>query len=93
MSRKKIGADAALKDLPDWSAVAGRDAIERKFKFADFNHAFAFMTAVALYAEKKDHHPEWFNVYNRVEVILTTHDVDGVSDLDVDMAKFMDARA
>ena len=88
----KIGAAAALKDLIGWSAAKGeRDAIEKTFKFEDFNAAFGFMTRVALAAEKLDHHPEWFNVYNRVEVLLSTHDADGVTALDVKMAKIMDA--
>jgi 4a-hydroxytetrahydrobiopterin dehydratase len=87
----KIGAAAALETLPGWQAVAGgRDAIQRSYKFADFNAAFAFMTRVALMAEKLDHHPEWFNVYNRVDVTLTTHDADGVTELDVTLAGFMD---
>ena len=89
----KIGAAAALAQLPDWKAAEGRDAIVRSFKFADFNAAFGWMTRVALAAEKLDHHPEWSNVYNRVEVLLATHDVDGVSDLDVTMAKIMDGAA
>ena len=95
MSRPvKIGAAVALSGLPGWAAVAGsRDAICRTFKFADFNAAFGFMTRVALMADKLDHHPEWANVYNRVEVTLTTHDADGVTELDVEMAKFMDAAA
>jgi 4a-hydroxytetrahydrobiopterin dehydratase len=86
----RIGAAAALADLPGWSAVEGRDAIRREFRFADFNAAFGFMTRVALMADKLDHHPEWFNVYNRVEVTLATHDAGGVTDLDVEMANFMD---
>ena len=90
----KIGAAAALEKLTGWSAVAGdRDAIEKTFKFADFKTAFGFMTSSALKAEQMDHHPEWFNVYNRVEVTLTTHDADGVTELDVDLASFMDAIA
>ncbi len=89
----KIGAAAALAKLPGWKAAEGRDAIVRTYKFADFNGAFAFMTRVAMKAEQLDHHPEWFNVYNRVEVLLATHDVDGVSELDVAMATFMDAVA
>lgn len=95
MSRPvKIGAEAALAKLVGWSMVAGdRDAISKTFTFADFNTAFGFMTRVALMADKLDHHPEWFNVYNRVEVVLTTHDADGVSELDVRMATFMDAAA
>jgi 4a-hydroxytetrahydrobiopterin dehydratase len=93
MSRpSKIGAPAALAQLSGWGAAPGdRDAIVKTFKFADFNAAFGFMTRVALAAEKLDHHPEWFNVYNRVEVLLSTHDADGVTELDVTLAKFMDA--
>ncbi len=89
----KIGAAAALSQLEGWASVADKDAIGKTFKFADFNAAFGFMTRVALMADKLDHHPEWFNVYNRVEVVLTTHDADGVSALDVTMAKFMDGIA
>lgn len=87
----KIGAEAALAKLPGWSKVEGeRDAIQRTFKFKDFNAAFGFMTRVAIKAEQLDHHPEWFNVYNRVEVTLATHDADGVTELDVTLATFMD---
>lgn len=94
MSRPvKIGAAAALATLPHWAAAEGKDAIVRTFKFADFNAAFGFMTRAALAAEKLDHHPEWFNVYNRVEVTLTTHDAEGVTELDVALAKIMDAAA
>lgn len=89
----RIGAAAALSQLTGWQKVEGRDAISKTFRFKDFNAAFGFMTRVALEAEKHDHHPEWFNVYNRVEVILTTHDADGVSTLDVALAQFMDALA
>jgi 4a-hydroxytetrahydrobiopterin dehydratase len=81
---------AALKKLGKWKSVAGRDAITRKFEFANFSEAFAFMTRVALLAEKMDHHPEWFNVYNKVEVTLSTHDAGGVTQHDIDMAKAMD---
>ena len=73
-----------------WSMVQGRDAIFKQFKFKSFVEAFSWMTAGALYAEKINHHPEWFNVYNRVEVTLTTHDVDGLSDLDIKLAHKMD---
>lgn len=91
MPTTKIGAAAALSRLEDWHAVDdGRDAIEKEFKFKDFNAAFGFMARVALYAERNDHHPEWFNIYNRVEVTLTTHDAGGVSDKDVALAHFMD---
>jgi 4a-hydroxytetrahydrobiopterin dehydratase len=89
----KIGAAAALSQLTGWQAVEGRDAISKSFRFKDFNAAFGFMTCVAMEAEKRDHHPEWFNVYNRVEVVLTTHDADGVSALDVALAQFMDLLA
>jgi 4a-hydroxytetrahydrobiopterin dehydratase len=89
----KIGAAAALAQLQGWTAADGKDAIEKTYKFADFNAAFGFMTRVAIEADKRDHHPEWFNVYNRVEVTLTTHDADGVSERDVQLARFMDAIA
>ena len=88
-----IGARAACDHLDGWQPHDGpRDAIEKTFMFADFKAAFAFMTACALAAEQADHHPEWFNVYNKVQVILTTHDADGVTQKDVDLARFMDAR-
>ena len=87
----KIGAAEALKALPGWAAAkGGRDAITRTYRFKDFNAAFGFMTRVGLMAEKLDHHPEWFNVYNRVEVLLATHDADGVTELDVTLANIMD---
>jgi 4a-hydroxytetrahydrobiopterin dehydratase len=87
----KIGADAALARLSGWSKGEGaRDAIQKTFKFKDFNQAFGFMTRVAIKADQLDHHPEWFNVYNRVEVTLATHDADGVTELDVTLASFMD---
>ena len=90
----KIGAEAALAKLPGWSRAPGdREAIARTYRFADFNIAFAFMTRVAIRAEQLDHHPEWFNVYNRVEVVLTTHDAGGVTELDVALASFMDDAA
>lgn len=89
----RIGATAALARLAGWSAADGRDAIARTFTFKDFNAAFGWMTRVALAAEKLDHHPEWFNVYNRVEVVLATHDADGVTELDVTLARIMDAAA
>jgi 4a-hydroxytetrahydrobiopterin dehydratase len=79
--------DAALAELPDWTLRADGLAISRDFKFADFSEAFAFMTRVALYAEKADHHPEWSNVYNRVHITLTTHDAGGLSQRDVKMAR------
>jgi 4a-hydroxytetrahydrobiopterin dehydratase len=90
---KRIGADAALATLPAWRAAEGRDAIRRTFQFADFNTAFGFMTRCALKAETLDHHPEWSNIYGRVEVLLATHDAGGVTALDVALAQFMDAAA
>ena len=91
MSTAKIGAAAAIARLEGWRVHdEGRDAIEREFKFKDFNAAFGFMTRVALLADKADHHPEWSNVYNRVEVLLTTHDAGGVTERDVAMARFID---
>lgn len=81
--------EAALAALPDWEYDSKRDAISRKFKFADFTAAFAFMTRVSLHAEKADHHPEWFNVYNIVDITLTTHDAGddgGLSQRDLDLA-------
>ncbi len=88
--RAKIGAAEALKRLSGWSAAEGRDAISKSYKFADFKAAFAFMTRAAFKAEQMDHHPEWFNVYNRVDVTLSTHDAGGVTALDVELAKFLD---
>ncbi len=73
-----------------WQLAEGRDALEKHFQFKDFNEAFGWMTRVALWAEKWNHHPEWFNVYNKVHVILTTHDVGGLSALDAKMARKMD---
>ena len=83
----------ALKKLPSWTDVPGRDAIQRRFVFADFNAAFGFMTRVAVMADKMDHHPEWFNVYNCVDVTLATHDCGGVSARDINLAQFMDKAA
>lgn len=90
----KIGANEALDRLTGWAALPGeRDAIEKTYKFADFKTAWGFMSSVALKAEQMDHHPEWFNVYNRVEVTLTTHDANGVTEKDVELAGFMDTLA
>ena len=80
----------ALKGLKDWRELSGRDAIQKKFVFKDFNEAFGFMSRVALAAEKMDHHPEWFNVYKTVEVTLSTHDAGGLTDLDLKLAEAMD---
>lgn len=93
MSRTKIGAAAALAELVGWAPTPGRDAIAKRYVFADFKEAFAFMAAVALKAEQMDHHPEWFNVYKTVDVTLATHDADGVTALDLELAAFMDRLA
>ena len=77
--------------LPQWQLAEGRDAITRTFTFKDFNAAFGFMSRVALIAEKMDHHPEWFNVYNRVEITLSTHDAGGVTERDIKLARQIDA--
>jgi 4a-hydroxytetrahydrobiopterin dehydratase len=89
----RIAAAAAVAQIPTWTVAEGRDAIQKTFKFKDFNAAFGWMTRVALAAEKLDHHPEWFNVYNRVEVLLATHDAGGVTKLDVKLARIMDEAA
>lgn len=83
----------ALAGLNGWSEAADRDAIAKEFKFKDFSEAFGWMTRVALAAEKMDHHPEWFNVWNRVEVTLSTHDAGGLTELDIRLAKKMDKLA
>lgn len=80
----------ALDSLPEWTMVEGRDAIMRSFSFQDFNEAFGWMTRIALVAEKMNHHPEWANVYRTVDVILTTHDAGGLTQLDVNLAIVMD---
>ncbi len=81
---------AALASLTGWTLVDGRDAITRTLKFADFSVAFGFMTRVALAAEKLDHHPEWLNVWNRVEITLSTHDAGGLTERDIKLAKIID---
>ena len=90
---EKIGAQKAIAELSGWEVVENRDAIRKVFQFGDFNEAFGFMSRVALKADQMDHHPEWFNVYNKVDVLLSTHDADGVTKLDLDLARFMDAIA
>lgn len=90
---EKLSADrrhAALDTLPDWRRIGDRDAISRSFKFGNFSEAFAFMTRVALAAERMDHHPEWSNVYNRVEITLSTHDAGGLSERDIALATIID---
>ena len=81
---------AFFKAHPHWAPAEGRDGATRTFKFADFNEAFGFMTRIAIAADKADHHPEWSNVYNRVEITLTTHDAGGLSERDVALAGFID---
>lgn len=81
----------ALDGIPDWDYDEARDAVIRRFTFDDFNQAFGFMAQVALLAEKVNHHPEWWNVYNRVDILLTTHDAGGLSHRDIDMAEAIDA--
>jgi 4a-hydroxytetrahydrobiopterin dehydratase len=94
MTDALIGAKAACAQLTGWAPADGaRDAIAKTFRFKDFNAAFGWMTRAALFADAHDHHPEWFNVYNRVEVTLSTHDAGGVTDKDVALARFMDAAA
>jgi len=83
----------ALASLAGWSEVEGRDAIRKTFRFKDFSAAWGFMARAALIAEKMDHHPEWLNVYNRIEVTLSTHSVGGVTDFDIDLARRMDELA
>jgi 4a-hydroxytetrahydrobiopterin dehydratase len=80
-----------LATLNGWQTVADRDAIHRAFKFADFNEAFGFMTRVAIKAQEMDHHPEWFNVYNKVEITLSTHEANGVTERDIKLATFIDS--
>ena len=83
----------ALDRLDEWDYDESRDAISRRFLFADFSECFAFMTRVALLAEVQDHHPEWSNVWNRLDIVLTTHDAGGLSARDVKMAKAINALA
>lgn len=95
MAKKLDDAERAglAQRLPQWRVLPDRDAIARTFKFKDFNAAFGFMTRAALVAEKMDHHPEWFNVYNRVDVTLSTHDAGGLTGRDVALAEAMDKLA
>jgi 4a-hydroxytetrahydrobiopterin dehydratase len=90
---KAAQRDAALAELTQWKMAEGRDAMTRTLKFTDFGAAFGFMTRVALAAEKIDHHPEWSNVWNRVEITLSTHDAGGLTELDVKLAKIIDKLA
>jgi len=92
MVERLIGAKRkeAVAELRGWTEVEDRDAIRKTFHFGNFSEAWAFMSRIALLAEKMDHHPEWFNVYNRVEIILSTHDVEGLSQRDVTLAHAID---
>jgi 4a-hydroxytetrahydrobiopterin dehydratase len=83
----------ALASLPGWTDVSGRDAIRKEFKFKNFSEAFGFMARVALAAEKMDHHPEWTNVYDRVDIVLSSHDIGGVGDRDIKLAAKIDKLA
>lgn len=82
-----------LAALPGWEPSVGRDALHKAFKFPDFNAAFGFMTRVAIKAQELDHHPEWFNVYNRVEITLSTHEADGITQRDIELALFIESIA
>lgn len=88
---KSQAHESFIKKNKGWKKVEGRDALQKVFKFSNFNEAFSFMTRVAMVAEQMNHHPEWFNVYNRVDVTLSTHDAGGVTELDYKMATFMDS--
>jgi 4a-hydroxytetrahydrobiopterin dehydratase len=92
---KKLNDRSVLEPLlaNEWTMEVGRDALRKEFKFMDFVNAFGFMTRAAIWAEKWNHHPEWSNVYNRVEVVLITHEVDGLSELDVKLAEKLDTLA
>ena len=92
MSEKLTGDERAkaLAEIGDWEEVEDRDAIQRVYKFKNFNQAFGFMSRSAMKAEKMDHHPEWFNVYATVEVTLSTHDAGGLTRKDIELAKYMD---
>ena len=93
---EKLSGDArgtALSELAGWQEASGRDALSKTFKFTDFNEAFGWMTRVALVAEQMNHHPEWFNVWNRVDVTLATHDAGGLTERDIKLAKAMDRLA
>jgi 4a-hydroxytetrahydrobiopterin dehydratase len=92
MVEKLVGAarHAALREIHGWAEVEDRDAIRKSYHFGDFSEAWGFMSRMALLAEKMDHHPELFNVYNRVEVILSTHEADGLSERDIRLAHAID---
>lgn len=81
----------AFSEIPSWQLTSARDALHRSFKFHNFSEAWGFMSRIALLAETHDHHPEWSNVYNRVDITLTTHECDGISERDISLAKAIDA--
>ncbi|HXI86568.1 MAG TPA: 4a-hydroxytetrahydrobiopterin dehydratase [Parvularculaceae bacterium] len=87
------GRRAFFEEFPGWREADGRDGARKSFEFEDFNAAFAFMTRVALAAEKADHHPEWFNVYNRVDITLSTHEAGGLTERDAALARFIERAA
>ncbi len=87
---KKIELDDLLSSLNGWTAAEGREAIYKTFQLKDFEHAFSCMSEIAIKAEQMNHHPEWFNVYNKLEVTLTTHDAGGVTSYDLELANFID---
>ena len=88
----KLSLDEALSQLNSWELTKdGREAVFKEFKFTDFKSAFSFMTSIALKSEEAGHHPEWSNVYNKVKIILTTHDVNGLSEKDIILGKFIDS--
>ena len=96
MARQPIdraGLEQAVASLDGWTIAEDGKSIRRSFRFPDFNAAFAFMTRVAMQAEKLDHHPDWSNVYRSVDVSLSTHDAGGVTSLDIELARFMDKAA
>jgi 4a-hydroxytetrahydrobiopterin dehydratase len=93
MAAAKLTGEARgkrLAELQGWRVADGRDAIVKSFKFNDFNQAFAFMARIAMMAEKMDHHPEWSNVYNKVDILLSSHDAGGLTERDIKLAKFID---
>jgi len=93
LSNEERAAALQVLQTSGWAHEAGRDALSKSFKFKDFITAWAWMSAVAMVSEKMNHHPEWSNIYNRVEVTLTTHDANGLTQLDLDLARKMDAIA
>jgi 4a-hydroxytetrahydrobiopterin dehydratase len=90
MLQQSQDIESFIEKNTGWTLMKDRSALQKSFIFADFNEAFGFMTRVALMADKMDHHPEWFNVYNKVDVVLSTHDASGVTELDFKLAQFMD---